>query len=118
MNRREFLFSTADIFLTHMPKRETEPLVAREGKLDPEMLGRHDSIVGQVRKDGLAISKGHLFRGFSAIAAPIFDHTGSLAGSITLLGIGSQIDRSPGGPVATQVRQAAHKLSQELGCPQ
>jgi len=110
--------ATGNIFLAHMPKRETDPLVVREGKLDPEMLGRRDAIAAQVRKDGLAISKGHLFRGFSAIAAPIFDHTGALAGSITLLGIGSQIDRSPGGPVATQVREAAQKLSRELGYPQ
>jgi DNA-binding IclR family transcriptional regulator len=109
--------ATGNIFLAHMPARETEPLVAREGRLDPELLARRDAIIAQVRKDGLAISKGHLFRGFSAIAAPIFDHTEALAGSVTLLGVGSQIDRSPAGPVAAQVRQAARDLSQQLGRP-
>jgi DNA-binding IclR family transcriptional regulator len=107
--------ATGNIFLAHMPARDTDPLVVREGQVDPEMLARRDSIIAQVRKDGLAISKGHLFRGFSAIAAPIFDHTGALVGSITLLGIGSQIDRSPGGPVAAQVRQTARDLSEQLG---
>jgi len=109
--------ATGNIFLAHMPARETEPLVVREGRLDPELLARRDAIIAQVRKDGLAISKGHLFRGFSAIAAPIFDHTEALAGSVTLLGLGSQIDRSPAGPVAAQVRQAARDLSQQLGHP-
>jgi DNA-binding IclR family transcriptional regulator len=109
--------ATGNVFLAHMPKRETDPLVAREGRLDPEMLAQRDAIITQVRKDGLAISKGHLFRGFSAIAAPIFDHTAGLAGSITLLGLGSQMDRSLRGPVAEKVRQTAHYLSQELGHP-
>jgi DNA-binding IclR family transcriptional regulator len=109
--------ATGNIFLAHMPTRETDPLVAREAKLDPELAGRRDAIITQVRKEGLAISKGHLFRGFSAIAAPIFDHTGALAGCITVLGIGSQIDRSPTGPVASQVRQAARDVSLQLGNP-
>jgi DNA-binding IclR family transcriptional regulator len=107
--------ATGNIFLAHMPKRETEALVAQEGELDPELFARRDAIVTQIRKDGVAISKGHLFRGFSAIAAPIFDHSSALAGSITLLGIGSQIDRSPAGPVAEQVRRTAHDLSLQLG---
>jgi len=109
--------ATGNIFLAHMPTRETEPLVVREGRLDPELLARRDAIIAQVRMEGIAISKGHLFRGFSAIAAPIFDHTEALAGSVTLLGLGSQIDRSPTGPVAAQVRQTARDLSQQLGSP-
>src|SRR5436190_1602669 len=74
-----------------------------------------DPIIGQVQKDRLVISEGHLFRGFSAIAAPVFDHTGALAGSVTLLGIGSRIDRSPKSEMVAQVRQTALDLSRELG---
>ena len=107
--------ATGNIFLAYMPKRDTEPLVAREGEVAPDLLARKDAIVAQVRKDGFAISAGHLFRGFSAIAAPVFDHTGAIAGSVSLLGIGSQIDRSPKGKMVAQVRQAAHDLSRELG---
>lgn len=109
--------ATGNIFLAHLPRSETDPLVAREGRLDPALLARRDAIVRQVRRDGLAISKGHLFRGFSAIAAPVLDHTGALAGSVTVLGIGSQIDRAPNGNVARAVRQAAQTLSRKLGCP-
>lgn len=107
--------ATGNIFLAHMPHRETDALVAHEGTLAPELLARRDAIVASVRKAGLAISEGHLFRGYSAIAAPIFDHTQALAGAVTLLGIGSQIDRSPEGDIAREVRAAAHDLSTHLG---
>ena len=107
--------ATGNIFLAHMPLSDTEPLVKREGQLAPDLLARRDAIAAKVRKDGYAVSEGHLFRGFSAIAAPIFDHTGALAGSVTLLGIGAQIDRSPKGPIVSRVRQAARDLSHKLG---
>jgi DNA-binding IclR family transcriptional regulator len=107
--------ATGNIFLAYMPRRDTERLVEREGQLAPELLARQDAIIGQVQKDRLVISEGHLFRGFSAIAAPVFDHTGALAGSVTLLGIGSRIDRSPKSEMVAQVRQTALDLSRELG---
>jgi DNA-binding IclR family transcriptional regulator len=109
--------ATGNVFLAHMPKRDTDALVQREGQLSPDLLARRDKIADKVRKDGFAVSEGHLFRGFSAIAAPIFDHTAALAGSITLLGIGGQIDRSPEGPAVSQVCQIARKLSEQLGHP-
>jgi DNA-binding IclR family transcriptional regulator len=109
--------ATGNIFLAHMAKRDTDALVAREGQLVPDLLARREKIATKVRKDGFAISEGRLFRGFSAVAAPIFDHTAALAGSITLLGIGGQIDRSPKGPVVSQVRRVARELSEQLGSP-
>lgn len=108
--------ATGNIFLAHMLERETRALVEREGAVSPDLLARQQTISAKVRKDGYAISEGHLFRGFSAIAAPIFDHTGALGGSITLLGVGSQIDRSPKGPIVSAVRKAASDLSAQIGC--
>ncbi|MGE0630013.1 MAG: IclR family transcriptional regulator [Hyphomicrobiaceae bacterium] len=107
--------ATGNIFLSHMPARDTDALVEREGHLAPDLLARRDAISSKIRKDGFAVSEGHLFRGFSAVAAPVFDHTDSLAGSVTLLGIGAEIDRSPRGPVVSRVRQVAHELSGKLG---
>ena len=107
--------ATGNIFLAHMPNRDTDDLVAREGQVAPDLLARRDAIVAKVKQSGFAVSEGHLFRGFSAVAAPIFDHTGTLAGSITLLGLGARIDRSPSGPVVSEVRRVAHDLSQQLG---
>jgi DNA-binding IclR family transcriptional regulator len=109
--------ATGNIFLAHMPERDTADLIAREGKLAPELLARKEAIVARVHKDGFAISEGHLMRGFSAIAAPVLDHTGALAGTVTLLGIGSQIDRSPKSEFVAQVRETATALSRELGSP-
>jgi DNA-binding IclR family transcriptional regulator len=107
--------ATGRIFLAHMSERETRPLVEQEARLHPDILSRRDEIVTQIKRTGLAISEGHLFRGFSAIAAPVFDHTGALAGSLSLLGLGSQIDRTPDGPMAADVRRTARELSAALG---
>ena len=79
------------------------------------MLARRAEIVTQIQATGLAISEGHLFRGLSAIAAPVFDHTGALAGSVSMLGLGSQIDRSPDGPMAASLHETAQGLSTALG---
>lgn len=95
-----------------MPKRDTDPLV---GNIVPDLLTRKQAITAKVKKDGFAISDGHLFRGFSAISAPIFDHTAALAGSITLLGLGAQIDRSPKGPLVSEVLDVAHELRKRVG---
>ena len=107
--------ATGRIFLAHLPERDTAALVAQEGKLHPDMLARRAEIVAQVKATGLAISEGHLFRGFSAVAAPVFDHTGALAGSVSMLGLGSQIDRSPDGPMAASLHETAQGLSTALG---
>lgn len=110
--------ATGNVFLAHMPKRDTDRLVEREGLLSPDLSARREHIAAKVRKDGYAVSEGHLFRGFSAIAAPVFDHTQALAGSVTLLGVGAQIDRTPKGPIVSQVRQVARELSAALGYAQ
>jgi DNA-binding IclR family transcriptional regulator len=107
--------ATGNIFLAHMPARDTDALVQREGQLSPDLFARRDAIVAKVRTDGFAVSQGHLFRGFSAVAAPVFDHTGALAGCISLLGVGAQIDRSPQGGLVEDIRVSARELSRQLG---
>lgn len=107
--------ATGNIFMAHMPGRETDALIEREGRLAPDLLARRAGIAAEVRKDGFAISEGHLFRGFSAVAVPVFDHAGALAGCVTLLGLGAQIDRSPKSAVVMDVRKVGKELSADLG---
>jgi len=40
----------------------------------------------RIRREGYSSSAGMLNRNFAAIAAPIFDHSGKIAATITLLG--------------------------------
>jgi IclR family transcriptional regulator, acetate operon repressor len=69
----------------------------------------------RTREDGFAVSRGEKFVGAVAIAAPFFDHTGQVAGSIGLFAPEARLgeERIPHG--ARLVIEAAHRLSEELG---
>jgi DNA-binding IclR family transcriptional regulator len=107
--------ATGRIFLAHLPNRDTDVLVRREGKIHPDMLAKREAIVAGVRADGIAVSEGALFRGFSALSAPIYDHSHDLAGSVTLLGMGDQVDAMIGGKMVQQVRKTAKEISRAMG---
>ena len=107
--------ATGRVFLAHLPASATDPLVAREKLVEPDLAARRAEIVADVQAHGVAISEGRLFRGFSAISAPVFDHTGAIAAAVTALGVGALIDRDPAGALATDVRAAAGGISAALG---
>lgn len=70
-----------------------------------------------IRKAGYAISHGAVFKGALSIAAPVFDRSAAVIGSLGLFGpearmAGDQID----GTVAAVVASAT-RLSHELGAP-
>jgi DNA-binding IclR family transcriptional regulator len=111
------LFGTATgrIFLAYLPDRITRRIAASEAAIHPEIAARREEIVGDVLKTGVAISEGYLFRGFSAISAPVFDHQEQLAAAVTMIGVATLMDRSPAGAMATAVSSAGALISKSLG---
>lgn len=107
--------ATGRVFLACLPASATEALVAREAVSEPDLAARRGAIVEDVRRQGVAISEGRLFRGFSAISAAVFDHAGAIAGAVTILGVGALMDRDPAGEMAQSVRRAAAEISAALG---
>lgn len=107
--------ATGRIFLSHLPERKTASLVEKEAVLYPDLAIRRTGIVETVLRDGVSISEGALFRGFSAISAPVLDHAGDLAGAVTMIGVGALMDRDPAGVMANAVRAAATHVSSALG---
>lgn len=107
--------ATGRIFLSFLPDRATRKLVEQEAALHPDLAERRTEIVARIAADGLSISEGYLFRGFSAISAPVFDHTGQLAASVTMIGIGSNIERDPSSPMAQAVKHVGETISKSLG---
>jgi DNA-binding IclR family transcriptional regulator len=69
------------------------------------------------RKDGYFVSRGEVFVGAIAIAAPYFDHTGRVAGSIGVFGPEARLDERWVMKTASLVAKSAAELSAASGHP-
>ncbi|MGY2490340.1 IclR family transcriptional regulator [Cupriavidus sp. CP313] len=83
------------------------------GKLAPDYAGR----LAQVRAARLDNALSHPVPGIDTLAAPVFDHTGSLALVIAVMGSSGSFDSSTEGATAALVGQAARRLSWRFGAP-
>jgi DNA-binding IclR family transcriptional regulator len=99
--------------LAFMPPADAERLTRTAPReVDRKRLARD---LARVRDTGHAISHGEVFVGALAIAAPYFDHTGRVAGSLGLFGPAARIDEGTAQRYVQLVVAAAHRLSAELG---
>lgn len=85
--------ATGLVFLAHLPQVEAERALAAQAAYDAGRVHTHAPTreelaesAEKIRKDGFSSTAGMLNRNFAAIAAPIFDHSGKIAATITLLG--------------------------------
>jgi DNA-binding IclR family transcriptional regulator len=69
----------------------------------------------RVRKDRLAISRGEVFVGAIAIAAPYFNHARNVAGSIGVYGPQARLDEQWISRTKASILRAAAQLSAALG---
>ncbi|QUN30718.1 helix-turn-helix domain-containing protein [Cupriavidus sp. KK10] len=83
------------------------------GKLAPAYAGR----LAQVRAARLDNALSHPVPGIDTLAAPVFDHTGSLALVIAVMGSSGSFDSRTEGATAALVGQAARRLSWRFGAP-
>jgi DNA-binding IclR family transcriptional regulator len=68
-----------------------------------------------VRSTGYATSRGEVFAGGVAVAAPVFDHNGEVAGSIGVFGPTARVSEDHLATFAKLVVEAAATLSTQLG---
>ena len=73
------------------------------------------SLRSTVRAAAMASIEDTLLKGVSAVAAPIFDHTGKMTAALTALGAASAFDTTAGGAVAQAVLREAASISAALG---
>lgn len=73
------------------------------------------ALLAAVRRDGLASSRDGVVPGVSALAAPVFDASGRLALTLTVIGPSASVDTTPGGTAALVLTGAARALSSRLG---
>ena len=93
--------ATGLVFLAHLPQVEAERALAAQAAYDSTRSNARtpskDELAAsaeKIRRDGYASTAGMLNRNFAAIAAPIFDHGGKIAATITLLGPTDFMSRS------------------------
>jgi DNA-binding IclR family transcriptional regulator len=71
--------------------------------------------LSHARKDGYFVSRGEVIVGAVAIAAPYFDHTGSVAGSVGVFGPEARLGESWVAKTASSVVKSAVELSAATG---
>jgi DNA-binding IclR family transcriptional regulator len=69
----------------------------------------------QVRLQGYATAAAELEDDLSAVAAPVFDHAGGVAGALTISAPISRVPREALGSIAPAVMKAAREVSAALG---
>jgi DNA-binding IclR family transcriptional regulator len=111
--------ATGAAFLSFLPAETTLPFVkkelaehARQG-VTPATRAEVDQLIAQTRRRGFA-QTNEFIPGISGIAAPVFDHTGSMALALVALGYSKPFDAAID-TIARAVAQKAETLSRRLG---
>ena len=82
------------------------------GTVDLETL---KSDIAHVRERGWAVAPEESLLGINALAAPIFDASGGLAGTIAVVGSMQHLPAAPSAGLIAAVRRAAATVSERLG---
>ena len=95
-----------------------EAVAANLSAATPETIVDRDQLLGelaQIRRTGIAISRGGWQQGVDGIAAPIHDATGSIAAGIGISGPAIRLRSRERARYAPLVAEAAAKISRALG---
>jgi DNA-binding IclR family transcriptional regulator len=119
--------ATGRMFGAHMTRQLLQPFVAAElprARLDSEnrpaakpTLRAVWTMLEEVRRRGIARVMGEMNIGVHALAVPLFDHTGSIAGVLSALGAAGSFDARFEGATARAMSREATSISMQLGCP-
>ena len=115
--------ATGKVFAAFLPSTMTDPVIEREladhefrrralFEVDAESYYRS---VEHTKSQGFAITQDMPIPGVSAVAAPVFDHTGAMQLCVTVIGPTGLIDLETEGEVVTGLLAFTGKLSHDLG---
>lgn len=107
--------ATGRIFMTYLPEREWRSIANAEESIAPGRLARTLRKVEAFRSEGITLTESETHEGFFGISAPVFDSGNVLCAAVTALGLSADVDLKPTGPVAVAIRDAARRISRDLG---
>ena len=115
--------ATGPVFAAFLPRSMTEPVIQRE--LQDEEFRRRAfyevdeaafrAAVEQARARGYATTRDMPIPGVSAVAAPVFDHTGQMQLAVTAIGPTGLIDLADEGATVRGLLEFTGTLSLDLG---
>jgi DNA-binding IclR family transcriptional regulator len=88
-------------------KRLTPVTIVERSRLEEEFTA--------IRERGYALSRGEVFSEVAGMAAPVFDHEGSVCGSLTIAGPIQRFTEDRQQEMLDSLLVSARKLSQLLG---
>jgi len=108
------------VFAAFLPESVVKEMLKRQRNRVPGVAGAPTlseaaAILDETRAKELARIDGTLVPGVAALAAPIFDHRGSIAAVIASLGREAEFDSSWNGAVARALKELAGDISHRLG---
>jgi len=115
--------ATGRVFMAYMPRKTTLPRVKQELKGPFSVLAKSnirsmddvEVVIKKVRKQRLGTTHGDVVPGQSALAAPIFDHSGHIVAALTVIGASDQVDAEVETSPAQTLLRTADMVSQRLG---
>lgn len=115
--------ATGKAFAAFLPGKITDPLVRAELEGGEPSLYAIPNVseetfrseVATVARQGYSITRDAPIPGVSAVAAPVFDHTGTVQLVVTVIGPTNFIDLSEEGPCVTRLMEFTAGLSRDLG---
>jgi len=111
------------LFAAYMPSKVIEQLLGNElarlayGTLEGKPFTQDvlEASLAEVRKHGLARTKGHPIPGIDAMCAPVFDSAGHIVLGILVMGPAATFDSNWEGGIATPLRRCAEEISRRIG---
>jgi DNA-binding IclR family transcriptional regulator len=108
--------ATGRVFLTYVPRAETDTIVARELKRSKMTKGEVDSICQKVREQGAARVNGTVIPGLNGTAFPIFDLQGRAILTATALW-SEAMSLEEDDQTVVQLGNLCREISLQLGWP-
>jgi DNA-binding IclR family transcriptional regulator len=111
--------AAALVLLAWMPVHDSQALLAastRERFTDATLVEIESLMIrlGQIRKDGIATSRGELDPDVVGVAAPIRSHVGDVDAAISIAALSQRVPEQRLGEVSAAVRDAAADIEREL----
>jgi DNA-binding IclR family transcriptional regulator len=116
------------LFLAYLPESITTPLVESEladvSRVRPAQGAAADlprnrievrKLIEATRAAGMSRSRSGLLSDYTAISAPVFDHTGTIIAGITAMGQIGVLDDDLAGASAQAIRRLADEISSDAG---
>ena len=107
--------ATGRVFAAYLPHALTEPVIAAQTADAALDQGSLSNLRRTVREDGFGRVDGDLLPGISGLAVPILDHEHRLRAVMTAIGKRGQVDLTPDGRLASELRMLAQRVTRKIG---